>query len=341
MTREGKPDIPGVLTKPDVEPDFRQVNDSVAPVRALWRGGFFTQVFIGYPGYDWSPGKRGKKDEDDDGGGESPEVDFEKLVLDVLSHPVSRFLTSLRFGMPNSPDDGECDYDALLKKIAKHEALTRLRTLYIGDIAQEESECSWINIGDVSKLYPSLKNLRHLTLRGSSDLKLGKIELPELRSLTIITGGLDKKNVAAICAAKWPKLEKLELWFGSKNYGANATVKDIAPILAGKGFPKLKHLGLRNCEFVDDLAKALPTAAVMKQIETLDLSKGTMTDDGVKSMADHKDAFAHLRRLDLSDNYIGKASTLAGTIASAVRTRPQRTADEWDGVQHRYAALGE
>ncbi len=66
-----------------------------------------------------------------------------------------------------------------------------------------------------------------------------------------------------------------------------------------------------------------------------------MTDDGVKKLAEGKASLAHLRRLDLSDNFIGKASTLAATITSAVRTRPQRTADEYDGTAHRYVALTE
>ena len=330
--------IPGVLSKPDVEPDFRQSTEGLPPVRALWRSGFFQQVFVGHPGFD---GFAGGGDDDEGGGGGMEDIEMADLIHNVLSSPASRFLSSLRLGLPNNPEDGECDYEAVLKKIAKHETLARLRTLYIGDVTQEESECSWINIRDVSKLYPQLKNLRHLTLRGGSDMKLGKIELPDLRTLTIITGGLDKKNVAAIADAKWPKLERLELWFGTDNYGGNCKVKDVAPILAGKAFPKLKHLGLRNCEFIDELAAALPGSAIMKQIESLDLSKGTMTDDGVKKLVEGKAWLAHLRRLDLSDNFIGKASTMAATITNAVRTRPQRTADEYDGTAHRYVALTE
>ena len=335
--------IPGVLTKPDVEPDFRQSNDygsSGPPVRALWRSGFFQQVFVGHPGFDGFGGG----DDDEGGGGGAEEIEMEKLIAKVLSNPAARFLSSLRLGLPNNPEDGECDYGSVVKALAKHEALPRLRTLYVGDITQEESECSWIALGDWSKMWPQLKNLRTLTFRGGSDLKLGSINLPELRSLTIITGGLDKKNVAAISAAKWPKLERLELWFGDDNYGGNCKVKDVAPILAGKAFPKLKHLGLRNCEFIDELAAELPKSAIMRQIDSLDLSKGTLTDDGVKKLAEHKDAFAHLRRLDLSDNYIGKASSLAATITSAVRTKPQRAGDEYvrdDGSVRRYVALSE
>ena len=345
MTREGKPDIPGVTTKPDLEPDFRSYEGGLAPLRVHWRGGFFSQINVAHPGYDWSPAKREKSkgDEDDEGegDGEGTQVDPVKLLLDTLASPAARFVSSLRLGMPNDPDDGECDFQPMTKKLANHEALGRLRRLYIGDVAQEESECSWVNIGDISKLYPALKQLRSLTLRGGSNLKLGTINLPALRELTIITGGLDKKNVAAIAAAKWPKLESLELWFGSTRYGGNSSVKDVTSLLTGKSFPKLKHLGLRNCEFADALAAALPTAPIIKQLETLDLSKGTLTEAGVKSLVDGKAKLAHLRRIDLADNYIGKASASAATICGAVRTKPQRTADEWDGELHRYAALGE
>ena len=347
MTREGKPGLPGVTTKPDLEPDFRSTNDAVAPIRVQWRSGFLSQVFVGHPGYDWSPARKKGcgADDDEEGGGDdaggSDDLDMPKLVLEILATPAARFLSSLRIGMPNSGEDGECFYAPLVKKLAGHEALGRLRSLYFGDITQEESECSWIELGDLSKLYPSLKKLRSLTLRGGSGLKLGSIALPELRELTIITGGLDKKNVASICAAKWPKLESLELWFGSRNYGANTTVKDFAAILSGKPFPKLKHLGIRNCELADEVAALLPSSAIVKQLDTLDLSKGTLTEAGVKSLADGKASLAHLRRLDLSDNFIGKASTLASTICKAVRTRPQRTADDYDGVPHRYTALGE
>lgn len=345
MTRDGKPDVPGVTAKPDLAPEYRSYDSAVLPIRAMWRSGFFAELRLGHPDYDWTPAtakKRGGDDDDGDGGdGEGGDIDMPKLILDVLASPAARFVTSLRLGMPHSGEDGECTYATLWKKLAGHEALGRLRSLYIGDIAQSEMECSWINIGDISKLYKSLAKLRSLTLHGSEDLKLGAIDLPELRELTIITGGLDKKNVAAICAAKWPKLEKLELWLGQKSYGATTTLKDLAPILGGKPFPKLAHLGLRNCEFADELGPALVTAKVVKQLESLDLSKGTMTDAGVQPMIDNTAVFAHLRRMDLSDNYLGKLAAKAASICKAVRTRPQRTADEWDGVQHRYPALGE
>jgi hypothetical protein len=228
-----------------------------------------------------------------------------------------------------------------IKVLTKHPGAGRLRSLYLGDIVYEDAMISSIELGDLSKLLAATPRLRSLTLHATS-FKLGHLELPELRELIIISGGLDKKNVAAIFAAKLPKLEKLELWFGRASYGGTTSLKDLRPLLDATVLKSVRHLGLRNAEFTDELAAALPAAKIVKQLTALDLSKGTMTDAGARSLADGKAAFAHLRKLDLSDNYLGAAgSKLAGTIIAQVRTKPQRKADEYDGVVYRYPAVGE
>ncbi|MEO8703331.1 MAG: WGR domain-containing protein [Kofleriaceae bacterium] len=338
MRKAGKPDLPGATTKPELDAGFRQNSADEPPLRPLWRAGFFSHVSISHP-MDWSPG--GGDDDDSDGGGDGGSLKVATLLEQVFTAPVGRFITSLRLGTPYDPSDGEASYDEVVKQLAKLEGTSRLRTLFIGDIGQEELENSWVHLGDLSKLYPKLKQLRSLTIKGGSSLKLGKVELPELRELVIITGGLDKKNLAAICAAKWPKLETLELWLGSDNYGGNVTLKDLKPIFDGKAFPKLKHLGLRNSQISDEIATLIPTAKIVAQLETLDLSKGTLSDAGVTALADGQDALAHLRRIDLSDNYIKATSKVAATLAKAVRTRPQRDAREYDGETRRYVSLSE
>lgn len=325
MCKPGTKAIPSITTREQLGPDARSDDGSAPPLRPRWRAGFITHAFVGYPGYDW----------------EGDDVDIPKLLEELMTSPTGRFLTSLNIGMANTMDDGENDYTDIIKRLLKLDGTSRLRRLYIGDVTQEECEVSWIEIGDVSKLWPKLSKLQSLTLRGGSGVKLGSIALPELRELTIITGGLDKKNLAAICNAKWPKLEKLDLWFGSKSYGANTTLKDLKPIFDGKVFPKVKHLGLNNCEFTDEIAQQLPTAKILKQLQVLDLSDGCMTDAGVKAMADAKGAFQHLARLDLSNNYLSPGERLSSTLNKQTRSKPQRKPSEYDGVQHRYVSLGE
>lgn len=345
MITEKSTALPSVLAKAPLEPQFRtggggeDGGGSGPPIRVFWRHGFFAKLIIGHPGYDWSPPSTG--DDDDDGGGGDGELDIAKVLAAALAHPSARFLTSLRLGMPMNPEDGEQDYGDVLKTLATLDATTRLRELYIGDIAQEESEISWIQVGNLAPLYPKLRQLRSLTIHAGGDLDLGKIDLPELRELILISGGLAKKNLAAICAAKWPKLEKLELWTGSKSYGGDSGIADLKPILDGKAFPKLVHLGLRNSEYSDEIAAALPTAKILRQLSALDLSKGTLSDAGVTAMLAHVDAFQHLRKLDLSDNFVAKTSAAASKLTSAVRTRPQRTPDNYDGESRRYVSVSE
>jgi len=325
--------LPSVLAKHPLEPEFRTQFEDV-PVQVFWRSGFFEQLTVG------DPGEGAPEDAEDSGYYEGGTFDIPALIADLMSHPSARFLQTLRLGLPMDPEDGEQNYDDVIKVLVKHPATARLRNLYIGDIIQEQSEISWIDLGDLSKLWPKLPNLRTLTLRGGS-MSLGKIDLPELRELTIISGGLDKKSVAAIANAKWPKLEKLELWTGSTNYGGDSTIKDLAPILAGKNLPALTSLGICNCEYTDDVARALPASKILSQISVLDLSAGTLGDDGVTAMLEHVAAFQHLRKLDLSGNFVGKTSAAAAKLCKAVRTRPQRTPDNYDGESRRYVMLGE
>lgn len=164
------------------------------------------------------------------------------------------------------------------------------------------------------------------------------IDLPELREFTVETGGLPLAAVKSIANAKWPKLERLEVWFGSDNYGAEGGVEDIQPILDGKGLPNLKQLGLRNSEFTDALAQALPTAKVLPQLETLDISMGTLSDEGARALADKAAAFAHLKQLDVTENTLtDEGQSLLPKAIPHANVGNQRDYEE----EYRYSAVGE
>lgn len=332
--------LPSVTARPELGPEARQSSGEEDPIRIRWRAGHIVGATVSYGGYDWSPGGGG---EDDEGGGDDGgERDVAKMLTDLLAHPSARFLTDLKIGMPNNPEDGECDTAPVITALAANDAAcSRVRKLYLGDIAQEESEVSWIFHGTLAKLLPKMKNLESLTIRGG-DFTFGALELPNLKELVIVTGGLKKANLAAICKAKWPKLEKLELWFGSKSYGADTSLKDVQPILDGTNFPAVTTLGLKNCEFVNELAEAISSAKILPRLKALELSKGVMSLKGVQAMVAKKAAFAHLTRIDLSDNYLdASAMKLASTIIPQVRTKPQRTPYGEDTEENRYVALGE
>ncbi|MBZ4415813.1 WGR domain-containing protein [Myxococcus sp. RHSTA-1-4] len=266
--------------------------------------------------------------------------DVAELVKELLAHPSAKFLRGLTIGMAHFDDEN--DYSDVVSGLT--EALQELggsktlQSLFIGDFEYpDDTEISWSHIHDISELYKLLPHLRSLRLRGGS-VELGNIDLPELREFTVETGGLPLSAVKSIAAAKWPKLERLEVWFGNDNYGAEGGVEDIQPILDGKGLPNLKSLGLCNSEFTDELCKLLPKAKVLPQLERLDLSRGILSDEGARILAENAAAFAHLKHIDLTENTLtGEGERLVAKLCPSVSAGNQRDYEE----DYRYAAVGE
>ena len=275
-------------------------------------------------------------------------------ILDlVLRHPSGRFLTEITFGFNNDPN--EDDLQDLIDLLAKRAPPT-IRKLHFGEykyagggsvgMGGDDTEISWYSIGDLGKLWKAVPGLRSLITQGGSSqsamgggLQLGKIELPNLTHAEFRTGGLEKANARAIATAAFPNIEHLDIWYGDDNYGGDATVKDVALLLGRTDLPKLRHLGLMNAQFADELPEALVGSKLLPQLRELDLSMGCMTDEGARAIAQHKDAFGHLEKLNLSLNYISKAAlaTLKG-VAKSVDTSKQR-ADE--DPEYRHPAVGE
>ncbi|MCY1041651.1 WGR domain-containing protein [Corallococcus sp. bb12-1] len=263
--------------------------------------------------------------------------DIPELLGLLLAHPSARFLRSLTLGM--ACFDGENEYHDALKVLGKSKPLTTLRHLFIGDFEYpDDTEISWTHVGNLQPLYSVFPQLRELCVRGG-EVELGKIDLPELRSFTVETGGLPLKAVKSIVKAQWPKLEALEIWFGSDNYGAGGGVKDIQPLLDGEGVPNLRKLGLRNSDFTDALCEVLPKAKVVAQLQELDLSMGVMTDAGAQVLVTNAKAFQHLKTLDVSNNFLTQAGQkLVATAAPSVVRGNQREPYDEDS---RYVAVGE
>ncbi len=243
-----------------------------------WRWGYLEKLWISHK-YERSSMHDGEKEE----------VDVAEALDSLLGNPSTRFLRELTVGIVSYEDNG---YDDIAKVIAKHPKPT-IKKLILGDFYSEETELNWSNMGDVSPVYKAVPNLESLTLR-SGTMKVGKIDLPKLVELHIISGGLDKGSFAAILAAKWPKLERVTLQLGEE---LTFKVADLQPIFDGKTFPKIKHLGLGNSPQGDAIAQALASSKIAAQLESLDMSEGTMGDAGAAALAAGK--FPRLVELDI------------------------------------------
>lgn len=188
--------------------------------------------------------------------------------------------------------------------VAQAERLPALRGLFLGDVTYEECATSGIRHGDVTSPVEAFPALEEYGVRsGSEHITVRPFACRSLRRLTFDGTGLPAAAVRAVAASDLPHLEHLELWLGPDEGGGGATVGDLAPILAGEGFPSLQRLGLRDAAIADELAVALAAAPVVGQLRVLDLSLGTLGDDGVLALLRGR-SLDHLALLDLHHHYL-------------------------------------
>lgn len=254
------------------------------------------------------------------------------MIRWLLDEPgPARFLQKLTVGIVSFEGNS---YTGVASALA-HRPRPTLRSLALGDFDRDETELNWSTIGDVGALWPMVPNLRTLWLRSGS-MKLGAIDLPRLESLEIITGGMDRDSADHIARAAWPALVSLSLMFGPGPRGGLSDGAVLDPILSGAKLPKLRRLGIMNCDFTDELASLLPRAAILPQLERLDLSMGTLSDSGAQALAAHRDKIAHLE-LAVDENFLSLAGVeLLGQSVAKLVTGYQR--NPADG---RYAAMYE
>ncbi|GAA2252361.1 hypothetical protein GCM10010145_20110 [Streptomyces ruber] len=276
------------------------------------------------------------------GSGESWEKAFERFRAAV---DITR-VRALIVGVWGEAYEGgpEGVIEALVKA---HGQLPALRALFLGDITVEESEISWIAQGDVTPLLETFGDLAELGVRGGHDLRLNAVRHDRLRTLRVETGGMPAEAVRGVAASELPALEHLDLWLGTSEYGGDAEVTDLEPILAGTRLPALKHLALRNSEMQDDICAALAAAPVVARLDVLDVSMGVLTDDGAAALLTGQ-PLTHLKTLDMHYNFLGEEmrARLRDTLEPAgvrVDTDPDdaESDDDGDGDVWRYVAVGE
>jgi hypothetical protein len=255
-----------------------------------------------------------------------------------LDDPAAGQMTGLVVGSwigPEMEGDSEPVVEAL---VAARERLPGLRALFLGDIISEECEISWIHQTDLSPLFAAYPELEHFGVRGSDNLSLGSLRHLRLKTLILQSGGLPARVVREVAAAELLELEHLELWLGEEGYGGDSTVADLAPILSGSRFPKLRYLGLRDAEHANEIAAAVAVAPVTERLRVLDLSLGTLDDQGAMALL-ASPAVARLEKLDIrhhfcSDAMIEKLKGL-GIEVDAGDRQEART------YRERYVAVGE
>lgn len=258
------------------------------------------------------------------------------LVEQLAREPAAAELRALVVGAWDfeSSEDSSAIVAAL---VAAKDRLGALEGLFLGDITYEEQECSWIQQCDVTPLFEAFPRLRVLRVRGSTGLALGELRHDALEELAFESGGLPSEITTRVISAQLPRLKRLELWFGEDGYGYDESLPVLGPLLDGTVFPSLEYLGLMNAEDQDEIAKAVASSRILERIKILDLSMGTLGDEGGLALLEGgKLGGLEMLRIDhhyLSDPVLAR---LRAAVAHVVGDRAS-TGDEHD----RYVELSE
>lgn len=262
------------------------------------------------------------------------------LIAGFLEKTDKNALEALIIGMWGDPYEAGAD-EVIAALASNAPQLPKLRALFIGDMTYEECEISWIVQGSYKPLLDAFPQLEELRIRGGNELILEPFAHQNLRKFTIESGGLDQKIAQALAESSMPKLEHLELWLGTDDYGFSGDVALYRKVLAQLATPTLRYLGLRDAQIADELAVWLANEPLLATIITLDLSLGTLGDVGAEALL-HGTQLGNLTLLDLSHHYISEANQekLKALPFEVVLDDPQED-DEDDGDVYRYVAVGE
>lgn len=256
----------------------------------------------------------------------------DSMVRDILADPEFGEVTDVVIGSWGSAWEDGCQ--KILDEIADNGAgFAHVEKLFVGDMDYEECEVSWIIQGNYSRLWKALPDLKELAIKGSTDLVLGQVEHENLESLTIICGGLPASVMEEIGNAKLPNLRKLVLYIGIDNYGFDGDGDTVQNLLEKSDFPKLEYLGIEDSEIQDELAHVVLESKYMKQIHTLDLANGTLTDKGGRMLLEKLPSFPNIKMLDvhyhyMSDGMVSKLKELPVEVDAAEPNEPEEYGGE-------------
>jgi predicted DNA-binding WGR domain protein len=222
----------------------------------------------------------------------------------LLASPQAQEVESLVIGAWEEPHENNPS-QALTLLAENCAKLPKLKELFVGDMDSEDCEISWIMQADYTAVLAAFPGLERLHVKGSTELVLcsGPLSHAGLKSLTIECGGLPSSIITQVAEANLPELEHLCLYLGVEDYGFDGSLETVLPFLEKGRFPKLKSLGLVDSEIQDEIATAMATASVLSQLESLDLSQGTLGDVGGAALL-ASDGVKGLKRLDLHHHYL-------------------------------------
>lgn len=200
-------------------------------------------------------------------------------------------------GDPYVDDDATVLSRAVLALARRAVDLPNLRALFIGEI-DDDQLFSGAEL-DVAALLQAFPRLEELAVCAQLAMRFRASGHTGLRRLAL-HGVMVADEIENVAACRLPALEHLELWstedFGdAQDPGERAALGEL---FASGTLPRLRHLGLREFTFIDDMVEQLAASPLLPRLDSLDLSHSLLTDKGAQALM-NADGFRDLNRLKL------------------------------------------
>lgn len=234
--------------------------------------------------------------------GEQDRSQGEASLFRALSNPSTRMLRELEIGKHQWGDQNNTLMSMVLVGCGLHPPLRRLVLADFDDTRIDNIDISRAPLGDLGGLGVLYPRLEDVVLKGTGDVRLQPLALPNARRFALRTSSLRRETLRSILEANWPALEELELWFGAADYGADCTVEDLQSLFRGDALPKLRTLRLMNAEITDELCRPLLTSRLLPRLEALDFALGTLSAEGAGILIEGRAALGHLRSIGVFEN---------------------------------------
>ena len=122
-----------------------------------------------------------------------------------------------------------------------------------------------------------------------------------MKTLSIQSFGISNAYLDQIITTyDFPNLTHLEIYLGTEFYNGVTESYGLTDLFAGK-YPALKHLSLLDSDITDEVIYEIAHSSIIEQLESLDLSFGTVTDEGA-TMLLNSPKIHSLQSLSLNSN---------------------------------------
>lgn len=226
--------------------------------------------------------------------------------------------------------------DAVRCLIECRDELRFLEGLYLG--ALEFRHFHENEVIDIAELLQSFPNLRifglHVGYGGWKEepFVLNRAQNAKLETLLYQSHHDAREFAENLGLCVFPNLREMVLRVQSGYEAGDAYLR----ALFASRFPALTDLVMEFSFDADDIAISLSNSPLLDQLETLDLSGGWLTDDGVNSLLD-KAGTSNLKKLTIDGHYASaEAVSKLGSLTLGLEGKPAPANDEyWNEVKQR------